>query len=61
MQGGDIVNIATEFTIGNTKVKIATDYCDTKTAADTERTLAAIVICAKEHFRAAERTAKNER
>lgn len=47
------MNIAKEFYIGNTHIKIATDYCENKTPEDVERILEKIARTALQHHRAA--------
>lgn len=46
--------IAREFKIGNTLVRIATDYCEDKTPEDVERILERIAANARQAFIAAE-------
>lgn len=50
--------IAKDFKIGNTRVRIATDFCDTKTPEEVQKILERIARTAKQHFVAAE-TLKN--
>lgn len=45
-------NIAKEFNIGNTKIKIATDYCNNKTQDDIEIILMRIAKSALQSFNA---------
>lgn len=45
-------NIIKDFKIGNTKVKIATDFCDTKTSEDVQQILLRISRMAKQSFAA---------
>lgn len=45
-------NIAKEFKIGNTKVKIATDYCSNKTQEDIEMILMRIAKLALQSLNA---------
>lgn len=52
-------NIAKEFKIGNTKVKIATDFCQGKTPEQVEEILERIAIAAKQSYMAME-YAKNQ-
>lgn len=43
--------IAEEFKIGNTRIKIADDYCAAKTDKDVEKILHRIAVSAYRHFR----------
>lgn len=51
-------HIAREFKIGNTRVRIATDYCEDKTPEDVQKILDRIAENALEDFRAAAREAQ---
>lgn len=51
-------NIVRDFTIGNTRIKIADNYCRDKTPEDVERILRKIARTAQEHIRAAEEAAE---
>ncbi len=48
-------HIAKEFKVGNTNVKIATDYCDNKTPEDVQKILNRIAENAMQSFIAAAR------
>lgn len=45
--------IAKDFKIGNTRIRIATDFCDTKTPEQVQKILERIAETAKRHFVAA--------
>ena len=45
--------IAKDFKIGNTRVRIATDFCDTITPEEVQKILERIAGTAKQHFIAA--------
>lgn len=47
------MNIAKDFYVGKTHIKIATDYCDDKTPGDVKHTLEKIARTSLQHFRAA--------
>lgn len=44
---------AKEFTIGNTRIRIADDFCRDKTEADIKETLTRIARITQQHFSAA--------
>lgn len=52
-------NVVSDFQIGNTRIKIADDYCK-KTASDAERTLRRIAVQAQRQFIAAAAAGKYE-
>ena len=52
-EAGDGPNIVMDFTVGNTRIKIADDYCRDKTPEDVKQILREIARTALEHFRAA--------
>lgn len=47
------MNVAKDFYVGNTRIKIATDFCDDKTEKDAKRVLENIARTALQHQRAA--------
>lgn len=49
----DVPNIVEEFTIGNTRIKIADNYCAGKTKEEVQRILKEIARTAQEHINAA--------
>lgn len=53
-------NIAKDFKIGNTRVRIATDFCNDVTPEEVQKILERIARTAKQHFVAAETIARNE-
>lgn len=53
MGGGESPNIVKEFTIGNTRIKIADDYCRGISAGDIKKALREIARTAKENMAAA--------
>lgn len=53
MGGGESPNIVKEFTIGNTRIKIADDYCRGISAGDIKKALREIARTAKENMTAA--------
>ena len=53
MGGGQSPNIVKEFTIGNTRIKIADDYCQGLSAGDIKNALREIARTAKENMTAA--------
>ena len=55
---GQSPNIVRDFTIGNTRIKIADDYCRDKTQEDVKQILRKIARTAQEHIRAAAEAAE---
>ena len=51
--GGQGPNIVRDFTVGNTRIKIADDYCRDKTPEDVKRILREIARTAQENITAA--------
>lgn len=49
----DVPNVVREFKIGNTRIKIADNYCRDKTREDVEKILEEIAETALRHIRAA--------
>lgn len=52
-------NIAKDFKIGNTRVRISTDFCEAKTPEEVQKILERIAKTAKQHFVAAKTVEKN--
>lgn len=50
MIGGTDIVIVEDYKIGNTRIKIADDYCSSKSAEDVEKILHRVAVSAQRHF-----------
>lgn len=50
MIGGTGIVIVEDYKIGNTRIKIADDYCSSKSAEDVEKILHRVAVSAQRHF-----------